>query len=100
MHPSKVDRNLLTQLTDLPNIGKACAADLQLLGISKPQQLVGVDPYALYELLCLKTGVRHDPCMIDTFISITRFMNGEEAKPWWTYTAERKQSVSSSTKIK
>ncbi|AXI02771.1 helix-hairpin-helix domain-containing protein [Aquirhabdus parva] len=100
MHPSKVDRNLLTQLTDLPNIGKACAAYLHLLGFFKPQQLIGVDPYVLYESICLKTGVKHDPCMIDTFISITRFMDGEEAKPWWAYTAERKQKISLNTKIK
>ena len=93
MNPSKVDRNHLVQLTDLPNIGKACAADLQLLGIHEPKQLIGLDPYHLFESLCERTGVRHDPCMIDTFISITRFMSGEDAKPWWAYTAERKQRV-------
>ncbi|HPT57671.1 MAG TPA: helix-hairpin-helix domain-containing protein, partial [Casimicrobium sp.] len=30
---------------------------------------------------------------IDVFISVTRFMNGEAARPWWNYTAERKQKM-------
>jgi hypothetical protein len=77
-------------LTDLPNIGKACAEDLHLLGIFLPVQLIGKNPYELFESLCEKTGVRIDPCMLDTFISITRFMDGEAPQPWWTYTEERK----------
>ncbi|MBV8660155.1 MAG: helix-hairpin-helix domain-containing protein [Burkholderiales bacterium] len=93
MHPDKVDRNRLKTLTDLPNIGKAGAADLRLLGIDTPQQLVGQDPYDLYDLLCIKTATRHDPCVIDVFISITRFMAGEPARPWWAYTDERKRTL-------
>jgi len=42
-------------------------------------------------MLCGKTGVRHDPCVIDVFMSITRFMDGEEPRPWWAYTDERKR---------
>jgi hypothetical protein len=90
MHPSKVTRDRLNQLTDLPNIGPAMAADLVLLGIEYPRDLVGVDPYALYERLCSVTGARHDPCVLDTFISIARFMAGEAPQPWWAYTAGRK----------
>jgi len=97
MHPSKVDRNNLQKLTDLPNIGKACAEDLRLLGIHETAQLIGKDPYQLFEDLCQKTGVKIDPCMLDTFISITRFMNGEAPQPWWHYTAERKKNWHSTT---
>lgn len=93
MHPSKVDRNRLTQLTDLPNIGKACAADLRLLGILEPEQLIGRNPYELFEALCDKMRERIDPCMLDTFISITRFMDGEAPQPWWAYTEERKERM-------
>ncbi|KZK68567.1 mitomycin resistance protein [Shewanella baltica] len=93
MNPAKVVRAEVKQLTDLPNIGKACAADLRLLGIDKPEQLLGQNPYDLYRTLCDKTGQRHDPCMIDVFISITRFMAGEDAKPWWFYTDERKNTL-------
>lgn len=92
MNPNKVDRSRLVTLTDLPNIGPACAHDLRLLGIHEPSQLVGQRPFEMYEKLCTKTGSRHDPCVIDVFMSVTRFMAGEEARPWWTYTQERKQS--------
>jgi len=93
MHPDKVKRDRLRQLTDLPNIGKAGAKDLRLLGIDSPQQLVGMCPYAMYARLCEITAVRHDPCVIDVFMSITQFMNGGDAKPWWAYTALRKLQV-------
>lgn len=91
MNPDKVIRSNVHKLTDLPNIGPAIAADLVLLGIHSPQMLKGRDPYALYEKLCRKTGVQQDPCVIDVFISIIRFMDGEAPKVWWAYTEERKQ---------
>jgi hypothetical protein len=91
MNPSKVLREKVLLLTDLPNIGKAGEADLRLLGITQPEQLVGMNPYQMYERLCTQTKTEHDPCVIDVFISITRFMSGEEPKPWWEFTAERKQ---------
>ena len=90
MNPAKVIRNQVFALTDLPNIGRAMAEDLERLGIRAPAQLTGRDPYALYDALCALTSQRHDPCVIDVFISITRFMNGDDARPWWHYTAERK----------
>lgn len=93
MNPAKVVRSEVKQLTDLPNIGKACAADLHLLGIEMPVQLLGKNPYDMYQTLCDKTGQKHDPCMLDVFISITRFMAGDDPKPWWFYTEERKQTL-------
>lgn len=91
MNPTKVDRTRVRQLTDLPNIGEAGAKDLRLLGIVEPSQVTGKCPVEMYEMLCEKTASRHDPCVIDVFISVTRFMAGEEARPWWEYTAERKK---------
>ncbi len=90
MNPSKVVREKTRKLTDLPNIGKAGAADLELLGIDTPSDLVGQNPYEMYERLCILTVSRHDPCVIDVFISITCFINGDEPKPWWDYTEKRK----------
>lgn len=90
MHPSKVVRSQIKELTDLPNIGQAMAADLHLLGIEKPADLAGCNPYELYEKLCAITGYRHDPCVLDVFLSITRFMSGEPPQPWWAYTSARK----------
>ena len=81
------------RLEDLPNIGKAMAGDLRLLGITQPTQLAGRDPYRLYAELCAATGARHDPCVIDAFISAVRFMEGAPPQPWWHYTAERKRRI-------
>lgn len=75
----------------LPNIGKAMAADFQLLGFKRPQELAAQDPLALYQRLCKITGQRHDPCVLDTFMAAVDFMQGAPARPWWDYTARRKQ---------
>ncbi len=83
----------LEQLSDIPNVGKATVGDFHVLGIRRPAQLAGKDPYALYERLCRKTGHRHDPCVIDVFISAVRYVEGAPARPWWHYTAERKATL-------
>ena len=81
------------ELEQIPNIGRAVAEDLRLIGIRKPRDLSGRDPFALYDTLCRKTGVRHDPCVLDTFIAAVRFADGGPSTPWWKYTAERKQAL-------
>ncbi|NSL56346.1 helix-hairpin-helix domain-containing protein [Uliginosibacterium aquaticum] len=93
MNPLKVDRTRIARLTDLPNIGKASAEDLRLIGINEASQLAGMCPFELYRRLCEKTGLRHDPCVIDVFMSVTCFMNGEPARPWWAFTAIRKAAL-------
>lgn len=87
-HP---DRETVSELTKLPNIGKAMAADLRLIGIDHPKKLIGKDPFALHEALCTMTGKKQDPCVIDVFMSAIRFMEGGEALPWWSFTDERKK---------
>ncbi|MGL5393095.1 MAG: helix-hairpin-helix domain-containing protein [Shewanella sp.] len=93
MHPGKVIRAKVRQLTDLPNIGKACAADLRRMGIDTPAQLLGRNPYEMYQHLKALSGGSLDPCMLDVFIAITRFMAGDEPQPWWHYTDERKHTL-------
>ena len=78
---------------DLPNVGPATEADLHVLGIQKPEQLVGPDAYEMHERLCRLTKVKHDPCVIDVFLAIVHFVNGGLAKPWWDFTEERKRSL-------
>ncbi len=85
------DRKIVSRLDELPNIGKAIAADLLLIGIDRPQQLMGKDPFALYEKLCLVTGNQQDPCVLDVFMSAVDFMEGGEPQPWWFFTQERKK---------
>ena len=91
MHPDKVRRENIKKLTDLPNIGPSIAADLRLLGIDSPQQLAGREGIDLYRRLCDITQTRHDPCVLDTFMSITDFMAGNPPQAWWFYTPERKR---------
>ena len=93
MNPSKVVREKVVLLTDLPNVGPSLAGDLQMIGIQTPAQLKGRDPYALFVTLCEVTRQRHDPCVLDVFISVTQFMNGEPPAVWWKFTAERKQAL-------
>jgi len=85
------DRNTVSQLNALPNIGKALMADLQLIGISHPKELVGKDAFELYDKLCSTTGEKHDPCVIDVFMSIIDYMEGGEVQPWWAFTEKRKK---------
>ena len=47
----------------------------------------------MYDRLCVQTGIRHDPCVLDTFIAAVRFMEGGPKVPWYAYTAERKQKL-------
>lgn len=95
-----VNRSEITDLQQIPNIGPSTAANLRQIGVSSPQDLVGKDPYAMFDELCRTTGVRHDPCLLDTFIAAVRFMAGEPAKPWWNYTPERKRRLAASVKGK
>src|SRR5262249_8311590 len=88
----------LIRLEDIPNVGPAVAGDLRRLGITSPDELLGRDPYALYDDLCRVTGQRHDPCLLDTFIAAVRYMAGEPNRPWWKYTAERKREMAARSK--
>ena len=87
------DKETVSKLTDLPNIGKASAGDLRLIGIDHPKDLIGQDAFEIYEQLCSLTGQRHDPCMIDIFMSAVHFVETGEAQPWWSFTKERKEKI-------
>ena len=80
-------------LEDLPNVGAAVAADLRCIGVRQPGDLRGRDPYALYAQLNRRTGTRHDPCVLDTFIAAVRYVEGAPARPWWHFTSERKRRL-------
>ncbi|MEA2102546.1 MAG: helix-hairpin-helix domain-containing protein [Thermodesulfobacteriota bacterium] len=87
------DRKTVARLDELPNIGKAMAKDLNLIGIDHPKKLIGKDPFDLYKKLCMVTGKKHDPCIIDVFMSVVHFMEGGNPHPWWSFTADRKKHV-------
>jgi len=84
-------RNDIKEFQEIPNVGKATTKDFILLGINEPFELVGRDPYQMYDDLCKITNQYHDPCVIDVFISAVRYMEGGAAKKWWDFTLERKE---------
>ncbi len=51
------------------------------------------DGVQLYRDLCRLTGQRHDPCVLDTLLSVVDFMHGAPPAPWWAYTPQRKAMV-------
>jgi hypothetical protein len=90
MNPHKVSRANLERFTDLPNIGISMAKDLELLGYTRCEELKGKKAWILYESLCRATGTYHDPCVLDTFMSVEAFLRGKEPQPWWEFTPLRK----------
>jgi hypothetical protein len=92
------DRENVSRMDALPNVGKAIASNLRLIGIDHPKKLIGMEPFKMYEALCAATGERHDPCVIDVFMSAVRFMEGGEPLPWWSFTQERKNRMTQKRK--
>ena len=68
------DRKTVQRLEALPNIGKSAAVDLRLIGIRRPQDLIGKNPYDLFDELSRVTGEEHDPCVLDVFLSVVDFI--------------------------
>lgn len=85
------DRETISRLEDLPNVGRAIADRLRLIDIDHPKKLIGKQPFELYDQLCTVSEERHDPCVIDTFMSFVHFMESGESLPWWAFTDERKK---------
>lgn len=76
---------------DIPNIGPAMARDFDLMGMRKPTDLINKNPLKLYQKLSQISGVRQDPCVLDTYMAVIDFMNGLPARPWYFYTKKRKK---------
>ena len=87
------DRNTVSKMSDLPNIGKAISADLERIGLTHSKQLIGKDAYELHKLLCTELGWRQDYCVIDVFLSAISYMEGGKALPWWHFTEGRKLNI-------
>lgn len=79
------------ELRQIPNIVPSMVRDFELMGIRRPADLVGADPFALYQKICKLTGQRHDPCVLDTYMAAVDFMNGGPPRDWWSFTPKRKR---------
>jgi len=91
-----MNRSEIQRFRDIPNVGVAIEKSFKDLGMHSPGELTGKDPYQLYKDLCRVTNKRHDPCVLDIFISAVKYMQGEPAKKWWEFTAERKKHLNDS----
>ena len=75
------DRETVSRLDELPNIGIAMLKDLQLIGIAHPKELIGKEALTLFDTLSAASGTKHDPCVIDVFMSAIHFMEGGTPLP-------------------
>ena len=81
-------------LRDLRGVGPSIEANLRDLGVDSLASLASHDGTDLYEALCIKTGVRQDPCVLDTFrCAVAQARNAKlpvEEANWWWWSRERK----------
>ena len=87
------------KLTDLPNIGKAIAADLVAIGVQTPADLKGRDPLAVFNDLKPTMGHRHDPCVYYTLLSVQHFQETGESLPWWRFAAQGKADLANHPEV-
>jgi hypothetical protein len=81
-------------LGGLVSVGPATLADLALLGIDSVAALARAEPQALYEALCARTGLRHDPCCEDVFAAAIAQARDPQLPAaqaqWWYWSRLRK----------
>ncbi|MBI3209450.1 MAG: mitomycin resistance protein [Candidatus Solibacter usitatus] len=84
----------MRQLKDLAGIGPRMLEDFQLLEVQSVTQLAKENPLRLYQKLCLMTGTRQDPCVLDVFTcAVAQAKNPKlpaEQRNWWYWSRKRK----------
>lgn len=83
-------RTEIIDLLEIPNVGPVTIEYLKIIGINTPFELVGQNPYSMFDELCQISAKQFDPCLLDVFISAVKYMEGAPEKMWWEYTKERK----------
>jgi hypothetical protein len=86
-------RTEIARFRDIPNVGPAIEQAFLALGLDRPRDLQGRDPYRMYEDLCAIRNARQDPCVLDVFLAAVDYMKGGPARKWWEFTAQRKQHL-------
>ena len=84
-------------LRDLAGVGRSIEQNLRALGVGSVQELAKHDPDSLYERLSERTGVRQDPCVLDTFrCAVAQARDPElsaDRKNWWWWSRQRKSQA-------
>ena len=82
-------RQVIQELSRIPNVGSSIAADLYLLGIKQVSDLRGANPEALYRDLCDEVGQRVDRCVLYVFRAAVYFASESKYNPellkWWNW---------------
>ena len=86
-------------LTDLPNIGKAIAADLKKIGINSSSDIEKRNLLSIFDELRTVMGKRHDPCVYYTLLSVKHFLRTGESLPWWKFTEQGKIDLQDNSKL-
>ena len=84
------DRRSLTSFQQIINVGPSLEATFQRIGMKSPVELIGADPFQLYQQLCATEQQFYDPCVLDCFLAAVDFMNGNPPRVWWDFTSQRK----------
>jgi hypothetical protein len=66
------------------------ATDLIRLGIRKPEDLASRDAKAMYDRISKLDGMRHDPCVLDTYAAAIHNVRTGQELPWWEFSRRRK----------
>lgn len=90
-----LQQQTFVQLQTLPNVGPATARDFLRLGIASVDDLSRRDPKELYDRISALDGVRHDPCVLDTYAAAIHAARTGEAIPWHRFSDWRKEAQSS-----
>jgi hypothetical protein len=85
------------QLKDLRGIGRAMLKDFELLAVTSVRQLKTQSAERLYERMCEISGVRQDPCVLDTYrCAIEQARDPAlpaEQCDWWYWSRVRKSEA-------
>lgn len=79
------------ELLELANVGPKIRDRFVSVGITSMRQLRGRRPMELFDEMEAAAGHPEDPCLLDTVMSAIDQAEGKPARPWWTYTEERKR---------
>lgn len=77
------------KLTDIPGVGRSIAADLENIGIKKPDDLKGRDPEELYAKSNNFEGLKQDRCLLYVFrcavYCVSSAKPGKKLMKWWAW---------------
>jgi hypothetical protein len=89
--------NAPRELGDLISVGPAMLRDFERLGIRSVAELARRNPRRMYARLNRLTGVRQDPCVLDTFCAAVAQacdprLPAERCR-WWWWSQKRKAAI-------